>query len=309
MTTLHVLVGIPASGKSSWAKSHSEMTWISSDNIRTELWGSENDQRNPQKVFNEMFKRTVESLRAQCDTIYDATNLNRKRRISFIKEIRKRCENVTIFAHIFATPFETCLERNAARARHVPEDVMVRMYKQFTVPSVAEGFDCVFIEGDAETPYGVLEDRLSVYCDFEQENSHHKLTVGEHCLAAERYLRRNWAEAVRDIGYYMTYCVTVAALYHDIGKPFCKTNVKRDGTIDKEYHYYSHENCGAYDFLCYANDHRFYTHSQVLEIALLINLHVVFYGDKVHRNRMKELYGENFWKALEWLHKADAAAH
>ena len=60
-----VLVGLPASGKSTFAESislnykHFECPCIvhSSDAIRKELWGSEEDQQHPEIVFEEMRQR------------------------------------------------------------------------------------------------------------------------------------------------------------------------------------------------------------------------------------------------------------
>lgn len=314
MSVLHILVGLSASGKSTWCKrelnSICGAVVFSSDTIRKELFGSEEEQGNPSEVFNLMFKRTCTALREKTyfNVYYDATNLSRKRRMGLIKEIRKNVDDVIIMAHVFATPFETCCERNNARPRHVPDDVMARMYRSFQIPSIEEGFDNISIERTCEVPFGVLEEKISAYCHFDQNNPHHSLTVGEHCLAAEHYIKRNWHYMVWDIGYYLSHCVCVAALYHDIGKPYCATKVKRNGQVDDFTHYYCHENCGAYDFLSYA-DQRQLSQAQILTISLLINLHMVHYGDKVFQNRMRELYGEKFWKALEWLWKADKSAH
>ncbi len=314
MPILHILVGLPASGKSTWCNKEANNIFgaviFSSDAIRKELFGSEEEQSDPSKVFGLMLNRTCEALQSGTvfNVYYDATNLSRKRRMGLIKEVRKRVDNVIIMAHVFATPFEICCERNNARLRHVPDEVMAKMYRSFQIPSIEEGFDSILIERTCDVPFGVLEEKISNYCHFDQNNPHHNLTVGEHCLAAEHYIKRNWHYMVQDIGYYLSHCVCVAALYHDIGKPFCATKVKRNGQIDDFIHYYCHENCGAYDFFSYA-DQRQLSQAQILTISLLINLHMVHYGDEVYQKKIRDLYGEKFWKALEWLWKADMSAH
>ena len=55
MATLTIMVGLPASGKSTIAKTLEEfgsVTIISTDGIRKELLGAEEDQTNPQLIFN-----------------------------------------------------------------------------------------------------------------------------------------------------------------------------------------------------------------------------------------------------------------
>ena len=78
MTTLYCLVGIPASGKSTFANEHiNENTiWISSDNIRKEIYGAETHQDNNIEVFEMMYKRTKEALNSGVNVIYDATNIS-----------------------------------------------------------------------------------------------------------------------------------------------------------------------------------------------------------------------------------------
>ena len=78
----YMLVGISGSGKSFVAeqvkriyKNHLVNIEVhSSDAIRKELWGDENDQQNPQKVFQILHKRVKNALSEGKDVIYDATN-------------------------------------------------------------------------------------------------------------------------------------------------------------------------------------------------------------------------------------------
>lgn len=309
---VHVLIGTPASGKSTWAKNFCESTdkvWLSSDTIRKELYGSEKIQDNPQKIFSLMFERTCAALSEHRDVVYDATNLSRKRRIDLIKKIKDKFPKTLIFGELFATPYEVCLERNSARARTVPSEAMVRMYKSFEIPTTYEGFDAIFLRTD-NADVGVLDERLSEAMKISQENHHHTLTIGEHCLAAQNYVVRNWKEISNDIGYYWTRCLEVAARYHDLGKIFCKTNVRPNGVIDTEYHFYNHENVGAYDFLCYA-DNNLFSKQMIQDIALLINLHMIphQWREQNKKNKTQQIYGEHIWKVLLWLNKADMAAH
>ena len=82
MNKLVMLVGLPGSGKSTYAgKLKKEGVIIhSSDRVREEL-GDVNDQSKNEEVFRILHKRIKDDLKSGKSVAYDATNLNRKRRI------------------------------------------------------------------------------------------------------------------------------------------------------------------------------------------------------------------------------------
>ena len=87
---LTMLVGVAGSGKSTIAKQIAQKTGAhiySSDAIRAEIYGDENCQKNPGRVFDILHQRVCRDLRDGYDVIYDATNLNCKRRMGFLKSI------------------------------------------------------------------------------------------------------------------------------------------------------------------------------------------------------------------------------
>ena len=142
MSRLIVLVGLPGSGKSTLAqklKNKYKAEIISSDALRKELYGTELDQNHNDEVFAEMQKRTIDLLKSNKSVIYDATNINSRKRMHLL-----RCTNrytKTAICYFLATPYEMCLERNNQRAdRRVPEEVIKRMLYSFHTPSIREGF-------------------------------------------------------------------------------------------------------------------------------------------------------------------------
>ena len=83
MSRLIVLVGLPGSGKSTLEqklKIKYKAEIISSDALRKELCGTELDQNHNSEVFAEMQKRTIDLLKSNKSVIYDATNINSKKR-------------------------------------------------------------------------------------------------------------------------------------------------------------------------------------------------------------------------------------
>lgn len=90
MAELIMMVGISASGKSTIAHELAEQERakvFSSDDIREELWGDVSIQKNPQKVFNILHQRVINTLNEGKNCIYDATNLNSKRRGGICLEV------------------------------------------------------------------------------------------------------------------------------------------------------------------------------------------------------------------------------
>lgn len=140
-----MLCGLPGSGKTSLAKSllDSNTDWISSDDIRRELYGSEEEQGDVSVVFGTMRKRTVEALKNSRSVIYDACNVQSNFRINLLKALKEfDCEKNCI---ICATPYKLCVERNNRRERIVDESVIIRMYRDWSTPYFNEGWSNIDI--------------------------------------------------------------------------------------------------------------------------------------------------------------------
>lgn len=140
MAKLYTMVGLPGSGKSTFAKHHPNCVVVSTDEIRAELFGDANEQKEGNKVFAVAFERIANALAENKDVIFDATNVGRKNR----KQILKRFEAVHIAVYI-NTSVEECKRRNAKRERVVPNEVIDRMASRLTIPTEAEGFNHVII--------------------------------------------------------------------------------------------------------------------------------------------------------------------
>lgn len=144
MNILIVMCGLPGSGKSTYANYLTEsgrFASVSTDQVRKELYGDENIQGNGKEVFTTAFKhlRTYGLFKNNC--VFDATNISQHTRKRVIKECRNYYD--LIICKYIDTPLEVCLHRNSQRERVVPKEVIIRMYKQFTMPSREEGFDYV----------------------------------------------------------------------------------------------------------------------------------------------------------------------
>lgn len=137
-----MLVGAPASGKSTYAKkiSGGSVPIVSSDSIRAVLYGDESIQGNPQEVFKEVYATILSYVLKNQDVIFDATNLKIKDRKRFI-DYFKKYNNVSILAFVIdCFTFEELSARNSQRNRQVPEEVLQRMLKSYQEPTLDEGF-------------------------------------------------------------------------------------------------------------------------------------------------------------------------
>ncbi len=133
-----LLIGIPGSGKSTWAGAQG-CTILSSDEMRLTLSGDENNQTIHGKVFGAM----RHLLRARLEigaspTIIDATNLRRRDRKVWLRLIAKYGGSAE--AVHFDVPLALALERNSQRSRIVPEAVVQQMFVRLQPPAIEEGF-------------------------------------------------------------------------------------------------------------------------------------------------------------------------
>ena len=303
MATFYMMWGLPASGKSYFANKLL-CDVVSSDAIRRELYGSEEDQSHNHEVFNEVYRRVKKNLVMQRDVVLDATNLSKKRRVSFLKELPQDVKKVII---VMATELDLIYKQNSQRGRVVPEAVIKRMIRTMSLPSVDEGWDCIRIIPHPDNKKSYY-DYLSECFDFDQDNPHHSLSLDKHMLAAANYVLGN--KDKYNLNDEDALKVWLAAQLHDIGKPLCKTYELWSGKKDNHAHYYNHAEVGAYLFSCSLAQIEEKYRDNYAPIFLLIKLHMLAFDKKEKCNDfILENYGERFLRMYECLHDADLAAH
>lgn len=297
MTKFYMMIGLPASGKSTIAKEISESedaVIVSSDEIRKELLGNEWDQSQNERVFKEAERRLKENIEKGKNVIFDATNINYKRRRDWLNRFNKY--HVKKIGVLVATPYEECLIRNKQRERVVPEEVIRRMYINFYIPQYYEGFYEIQIKYNSDYIF-----KFEDLEDIKQDNPHHTLTVLEHC------------KKVAEILEYEDDCLWKAGLLHDIGKLKTKTFINTKGEETDTAHYYNHEKASAYDALfcnLVKSTQKIGEIYDTLYVLELIQWHMLLHFDLSEKSKTKyiEMLGEGTWKDLEVLHKADCNA-
>lgn len=319
MSRFIMLVGLPGSGKSYYAKQQYQKLESqglkchihSSDAIREELSGNVNNQDINSLVFQVLHKRVKEDLSNNINVIYDATNINWKKRKAFIQTLNKiNCYKECI---VIATPIDICHSQNESRERKVPEEVIDRMYSQFDIPWYDEGWNAIEIaypKQEYMTAYGYWQDFTDLYYYYDQDSKYHTLPLGQHCASTYNFIQRYYNKSNK-------WELLRAAALHDCGKPSARTYINTKGEKDEHSHYYGHENYGCYKCLFYNTE----LGTDKLLVSVLIRWHMMMhdfhrnFSDKARTkyynkfNSDEKSVEDNVWELLKNLYLADSQAH
>ena len=300
MPKLIMLIGLPGSGKSTYAKryidNHLEDTvWCSSDNVRKVLYGDENIQGNPNTVFQHLHNDVEMYLRDGYNVIYDATNVTRKNRRGVINKFKNLAE---IECHIVWAPYNECVARDKERVKSVGEDVIRKFLYRWQSPNYDEGFKFIDViyncdEGWNRIHYSnCMLDNLKIPHD----NPHHTLDIYEHSAAVQCYIMNKWPKSS---------ILEEAGSYHDLGKPMTK-GYKSDenGKMIPIAHYYQHHCVGGYlVYGMYADTPE--SRQKAVTCSWLVCNHMEPYFDSKYYKSLEGMY--KVW--IDQLHEADEAAH
>lgn len=303
MNRFIMMVGLPASGKSRQARLiketlDGETVIHSSDKLREELFGDTNDNTQNDKLFQELHKRIKADLKAGKNVIYDATNINYKRRMAFLQEIKNiQCEKIAV---VMATTYEDCLAQNETRERKVPEHVIKRMYLNFYIPQYYEGWNKIQIIWNTDDYIFDIHELFNGdngLNKINQDNPYHTLTIGNHCLKCSAICETLTSD----------FELNIAALYHDIGKRFTKQFKNMKGEDTEVAHYYNHHLVSAYDSLFYLKD---LPKRNILNITNYIQWHTqpFFMKEQKTIDKFIKMVGQEFYDKLMILHEADRIA-
>lgn len=143
----HLLVGLPGSGKSTFAQQLNQQipnsVIISTDAIRRRLYGDEQIQGDWNRIENIVIEQVRLAITYEQIAIYDATNVRLAWRNSFLDKVSDL--NSEWIAWWIKTPVNICKYWNRMRLRQIPNDIINAYYDdiQEFPPTVEEGFIAV----------------------------------------------------------------------------------------------------------------------------------------------------------------------
>lgn len=174
--SITLTVGLPASGKTSWAKEQQELdpsiVRVNKDDLRAMLHRSVWSKQNEKSVLALRDQIILDALAQNRSVIVDDTNLTPRHFARIDQLVREAGYSVVITELEFDTDTETCIRRDLQRPNSVGEAVIRRMAKQWTRRKVKEGeplLDWMEPEASPENRYrthlGGLPD--CIICDLD----------------------------------------------------------------------------------------------------------------------------------------------
>ena len=138
---IKILIGVPASGKSTWAKdfvkSNDNWTRVSRDDFREMLKNYGVVENKVENIINELVDATIEqSLLKKMNVIVDNTNLKDK----YIQKIIEKFKfSADIDYQVFDISKDKAIERDRLRDKSVGPIIINRMYKEYKI--LMDSFD------------------------------------------------------------------------------------------------------------------------------------------------------------------------
>lgn len=154
MPKLYMLIGVPASGKSTWREQFVETNRamiISTDDILEDI------AKTQGLTYNDVFKDNIKfatkqmdvhlrvALESEMDIVCDQTNLTAKSRKGKLDKVPEHYEKIAV---VFLTPEDAEWQRRLDRpGKSIPQNILMGMKSSMEFPDPEEGFDRIQVVG------------------------------------------------------------------------------------------------------------------------------------------------------------------
>jgi predicted kinase len=150
MPKMIMLIGAPASGKSSWVTENSKNFMVASTDDIIEDWGKEVGMSYHEafahfdfgKANTKMLNTMRQGIKRGDSVIIDRTNMTIKGRAKFLKMFPNTYEKIAI---VFENDYETLkarlIKREEETDKHIPNFVLSKMLNSYQRPTPEESFN------------------------------------------------------------------------------------------------------------------------------------------------------------------------
>jgi len=148
MSTVYMLVGIPGSGKTTFAKEL--MKRYNAEIISTDKVRKDNPNLKENEIWPEVYKLCADKINENKDIIFDATNITPNVRARFDNELAKYNVTYDKVAFFIKASVEECIKRVEKRNQlpgelYLPLEVIASYGKKIIPPTIDEGFKEIYI--------------------------------------------------------------------------------------------------------------------------------------------------------------------
>lgn len=143
MKTIHLMIGIPGCGKSTFSHKlaiDKQIEIVSTDRVR-----SENPGIKEELVWPMVYEMISNQLNQNNDVIFDATNITPKVRKRLVDNVLLHSQGFEMIAYYFVVDWQICVSRVSIRNNDpnelfLPVEVIKGYYDKIVEPTFEEGF-------------------------------------------------------------------------------------------------------------------------------------------------------------------------
>ena len=139
-----MLIGLPGSGKSTWAQENKDKYDVL---YSYDVYAKRHSHSFPEyKTIDHILNKIANDLLKGKSVCYDSTNINYKKRKEVIDFIRQRGIKCEIIGISFTTNIDTCIIRDKNREDHTVGSTIIRVYsRMYQKPILEEGFNSIIV--------------------------------------------------------------------------------------------------------------------------------------------------------------------
>ena len=148
MNTIHMMIGIPGSGKTTYARALAEKLNypLVSINVLINVHLDWEDD----KIMHEAYRLCGQYIESS-DVIYDARNITVVEREEFINEVKKYGTDFNIKAYYISAPIDVCIKRvihrnELSEERYFPPEKIRVIADELTLPKDDEVIELITID-------------------------------------------------------------------------------------------------------------------------------------------------------------------